>query len=101
MAEMRIDRSLDQVWSVFTDISTWKTWWGGDLQSVTPNWGDGAKIIWGGGGVTSVFDFVEKKLVGLKGSYGEKVIWTFGQVGGGGTFVSIDEDNTGSRLVSN
>lgn len=100
MAEITIDSSLDQVWSVFTDVSSWKTWWGGDLKTVTPGWQTGASVTWATGGGTSVFDFVEKKRVGLKGSYGEKVVWSFSQAPGGRTSVSMGEDLSSSGLVA-
>jgi hypothetical protein len=100
MAEIMIDRSLDEVWSVITDVSSWKTWWGGDLKSVTPGWQVGAAVTWATGGGTTVFDFAEKKRIGLKGSYGEKVVWAFSQAPGGRTSVSMGEDLSSSGLVA-
>lgn len=64
MPEITIDRSLDQVWAVFIDVSSWKTWWGGDMTSVTPGWQAGAAVTWSTGGGTTVFDFVERQRVG-------------------------------------
>src|ERR1039457_2668545 len=101
MAEITIDRSVDEVWSVITDVSSWKIWWGGDLKSVAPGWQVGAVVTWATGGGTTVFDFAEKKRVGLKGSYGEKVLWVLsGDHSGSRTSVSMGEDLSSSGLVA-
>jgi len=100
MAEIKIDRSLDQVWSVFTDVKTWEAWWGGDLRSVRPCWQRGATLTWANGGDASVYDFVEKDRVGVSGSYGEQVIWTFRSPAAGVTSVSMGENLSGSSLVA-
>jgi uncharacterized protein YndB with AHSA1/START domain len=98
MAEINIDRSLDQVWSVFTDIVTWKTWWGGDLKSVTPGWQAGARMAWAAGGPSSVCRFEEKKCVAVEDSWGGIVAWVFRPTVTGGTSVTMREDLSASRL---
>lgn len=99
LAVIEIARSIEEVWKVFTDKSSWIAWWGGDLVNVDPRWQNGASITWGTGGGTSICDFIEKQRLGLKGSYGEKVIWTF-KSHSERTIVGMEQDLIGSRLAS-
>jgi hypothetical protein len=102
-----IDRPLDQVWGVVTDISNWKIWWGGDLKSVTPGWQAGATLTWESGEKTSLYQLNEKeqdgrqqafKQICWKGSHGEITTFTFARQGGGGTgtdaSMSMDLDSS-------
>ena len=95
MAEkITIDRSLDQVWAVFTDVSSWKTWWGGDLKSVTPGWQGNAKMRWSNGDQTAVLECHEKRRVELEGRYNERAIWSFQSASEGCTSVTLSSTPT-------
>lgn len=62
-----VNRKLDDVWGVFTDINLWEKWWA-KASEVTPEWGQGAFISWGPDkGKSEIITFLPKKVIIIKG----------------------------------
>ncbi len=98
MAEIRVNRPCDVVWRIFTDPNSWQSWWEGDLKTVNPSWQAEAILEWKGGDRSTIFDFVPLKRVGLRGSYGEIVTWSFATDGPGSTVVRMQAELSSSTL---
>ena len=98
MAVIRVDRPCDVVWRIFTDPNSWEIWWGGDLKRVNPSWQAEAILEWKGGDRSRVFDFVPLKRVGVRGSYGEVITWSFTSDGPASTVVVMEGDLSTSTL---
>ncbi len=98
MAEIRVNRPCDVVWRIFTDPNSWESWWEGDLKRVNPSWQAEAFLEWNGGDRSTICDFVPLKRVGLRGSYGEIVTWSFTTAGPGSTVVMIQAELSNSTL---
>jgi uncharacterized protein YndB with AHSA1/START domain len=98
MAVIRINRPCDVVWRIFTDPNSWEIWWGGTLKRVNPGWQSEAILEWKGGDRSTVFDFVPLKRVGVRGSYGEIITWSFTTDGPEATFVVMEADLSMSTL---
>ena len=98
MAVIRVNRPCDVVWRIFTDPNSWEIWWGGTLKRVNPSWQAEAILEWKGGDRSTVFDFVPLKRVGVRGSYGEIITWSFTTDGPESTVVVMEGDLSTSTL---
>lgn len=100
MVRVRVERPLDDVWSVFTTPGTWVTWWGAVLEGVLPGWEAGAILDWDRGPASRIVDFRTKERVGVEGAHGERITWTFEPDGPSVTWVGMGADLGSSSLIA-
>ncbi len=98
MPTMRMNRSCDVVWKIFTDIQSWKIWWGGTLKRVHPHWKVGATLEWEGGDIGNVLAFQPLKRIVIMGSHHEIITWSFHGDTPTSTVVGIEVDLSQSLL---
>ena len=97
-SSIEICRNINQVWSGFTDINSWKTWYGGEIKSINPSWQDEAVIEWGMGTPSEVIEFDILKFISIKGSNGVISNHYFSENGNGSTEFCIEYDYSESRM---
>jgi len=97
-----INKSIDVVWSIFTDTKTWATWYGGKLSKINPDWQKGAQLEWELGAPSTVIDFVSFKKICTKGGSGIIMNYLFSEVNERSTTVTFEKDFNQSTLsISN
>ena len=98
MAKIRVNCTCDVVGRIFTDRNSWERWWEAALKRVNPSWQAEAILEWKGGDQSTIFDFIPLKKVGVRGSYGEIVTWSFTTDGSGSTVVMMQAELSSSTL---
>jgi hypothetical protein len=98
MAAIKVNRPCDVVWKIFTNLNSWKVWWGGTLKRINPSWQVGATLEWEAGVESQVFDFNPLKRIVIKGNYGEILTWSFTEDDIGSTLVEMEVDLSTSSL---
>ena len=98
MAAIKVNRPSDVVWNIFTDLNSWKVWWGGTLKRIHPSWQVGATLEWEAGDEGQVLDFNPLKRIVIKGNHGEILTWSFTEDDMGSTFVEMEVDLSTSSL---
>ncbi len=97
-AEALIGQPRTKVWAIFTDPSTWRIWYGGDLKKVEPRWEPGAILHWGIGPTSKVVDIEKETKVKISSSGGITSLWSF-QDSPQGTLVKLVLDYSASNLA--
>lgn len=64
-----IERPVSDVWTYLTQPVNWQKWWGGGMQSVTPDWVTGASANWVTGGSSTLLAVEKGKSFTLQGSW--------------------------------
>ncbi len=96
-SKVRIKKSRRDVWSVFTDIASWKSWYPNHIEKLEPGWKKGATLVFGGGFDNEIKEFVPEERVVFGRSM--RIIWTFRSTSGSETEVSYAKDFSASTLV--
>lgn len=68
-----INRSVENVWKFFLDITNWEHWYGAVLKEVIPEWKEGAIIVWGNNQRTKVEVFVPFKEIHFVSDVGRTI----------------------------
>ena len=92
MAAIKVNRPCDVVWNIFTDLNSWKVWWGDTLKRINPSWQVGAALEFEAGDEGHVLDFNPLKRIVIKGNHGEILTWSFTEDDLGSTFVEMEAD---------
>ncbi len=98
MAAIKVNRPCDVVWNIFTDLNSWKVWWGDTLKRINHSWQVGATLEWEAGDKGHVLDFNPLKRIVIKGNHGEILTWSFTEDDLGSTFVEMEVDLSTSSL---
>ena len=78
------------VWEVFTDVSTWETWWGGELKRADPGWQKGASLVWGMGAPSTLEECETEKMVAIRSAWSRVTVQFKGR--GDSTEITYEED---------
>ena len=98
MAAIKVNRPCDVVWNIFTDLNSWKVWWGDTLKRINPSWQVGAALEFEAGDEGHVLDFNPLKRIVIKGNHGEILTWSFTEDDLNSTFVEMEVDLSTSSL---
>jgi uncharacterized protein YndB with AHSA1/START domain len=98
-ARATIAKPREFVWKMITYPGGWKTWYGGELKRVDPEWQEGAELVWANGNISEITEFIPLKVLGWGSSV--KCQITLTEEENGSTALVYSEKVGGHLSVSN